>query len=315
MAKTAEQRATTAEPKVAETIGELTTQQQGGALAVVDFGEDTGGGLDNVSKDEIRLSFITLLQPLSPQCADTSSPVYNRDAKPGMFYDGSTGELFDGEKGIEWVFSKRDHNYVEMTPRNLGGGFLGAHAPDDPAILTLVAKQGKFGKLWTGSKRNDKGEPMDGTEFTETYYLTGHFVHPVSGVLMPAILPFKSTQIKKYQNFMKQVLSLQYPKPSGGSANPPIWAHRYKVTTQGEKNKKGSFFGMVVRYAVQDADGRELLTNGLPYPSLMRPDDPVYIKARDFFKQLSSGEVKQDFGGAAEAASTTEAGEGDDVPM
>ncbi len=142
---------------------QLPTVQQPGALQVMDFGEDAGLGMENTTADEFTIPFITVLQTNSPQC-DENEGSYIPGAKAGMFYNTGTGELINGKDGFIFVPVARDHNFAEFTPRNLGGGFVGTHAPDDDLVIMLRAKFGKFGKMYTSDRKMPDGQPAEGTE-------------------------------------------------------------------------------------------------------------------------------------------------------
>lgn len=290
---------------------ELTEQPKGTGLAVVDFGEDAGAGMENVQAGELKIPFLVILQKNSPQ---VNPPAQGgvAGAVAGMIFNTATGELHDGEVGLPFVPCYRDHKYLEFTPRNLGGGFVAIYEPNDPKVLDLVAKQGKFGRLWTGTKRNEKGEPLDGTEITETYSLAGIF--PAPDGTFRAIASFASTQIKKYQAFMQRQTNMKYANPRSTDAaplpavQPPLWAHRWRLRTQFEKNKKGDFFGWTLTLDSKNPDGTEA-----PYiKSLIRTSDPLYVDAKDFNAVMSGGKAKADYAKAGPAA---EAGDDKDPPM
>src|SRR6266550_5782372 len=115
-------------------------------LAVIDYGDDEGLGLENVDVNELRVPILRMLQALSPQCKPVS-PGGTDGAKPGMILNTSTGEVMEGEAGFEFIPVMRDHNYVEYVPRESGGGFVAIRPVDDEEVLMLRAEQGRFGKL------------------------------------------------------------------------------------------------------------------------------------------------------------------------
>lgn len=301
-------------------------------LMVHDFGDDEGAGMENVGKDEQKMSWLTALHPNAGPVKESSTR-YIAAARPGMFYDKATGALYDGKKGIEFVPFHREHNYVEFVPINLGGGFLGAYDPKDPAIQQLIKKKedalikagkspkgARFGKLSTATRFSDDGLPQDGTEFTETFYL---FVLalPEGGRPFPAIVPFKSQQIGKYQEFISKYLRISYPgavNPATGIAkqiNPPLWAHRWRMTTIPEKYKKGDGYGLVIRLAELNPDGTEKDKEA----SLMDKNDPRYVAARDLWKDFATGGRKADFSNAADGDEQPQGGAAQDtdeeIPM
>lgn len=276
-----------------------------GALAVMDFGDDAGLGIDGAGADEFVIPFLTVLQTNSPQCDDIEGVP---GAKPGMLFNTATGELYDGRAGVVFLPVHRDHNFAEFVPRNLGGGFVGTHAPDDDLVLALRAKYGKFGRLYTSEKRTSDGMPAEGTEIQETFSLYGLLVDEATGLVQRVIVPFKSTQIRKYKAFVSRADGIRYQGTDGKPVKPPLWAHRWRITTVGESNKKGKFYGFALRLAGQAADGTELpIIN-----SLVKRTDPLYASGREFYDLVVEGRVKADYAGAAR---TEGDGGEEDIPM
>lgn len=273
-------------------------------VAVVDFGDDAGRGMENVTAEELRVPFLVILQSNSPQCKRPSEGGI-AGATAGMIFNTSTGELFDGEVGLEMIPVERSHQFLEFTPRNLGGGFVAVYSPDDPKVLALREKQGKFGRLWTGTKRDDEGRPLDGTEITETFSL----YCLMGNERFRAVVSFVSTQIKKYQAFMQRQTNMKYRNVRGDAVQPPLWAHRWLLQTAFEKNKKGDFYGWRLSLLAKDEKGIER-----PYPhSLIKTSDPDYADARTFNEMLRGGRARADYakaGGASDGAQ-----DGEDPPM
>lgn len=267
-------------------------QSTGTALAVVEIDEeDRGAGLKNISNEERKIPFVRVLQTNSPEC-DDSDAKYVPGAKAGLIINTATKALYER---LEFVAAARDHKFIEYTPRNLGSGFVAVHKPGDELILRLRAQFGRFGKLPNGvTKRNDKNEPLDGTEIVESYELYCIFIDPATGQKFRAIAPFQSTQISKYQNFIDRSDSFEYGDGQGGIVKPPIWAHRWVMSTATEKNKKGTFKGYVLGLAVKKPDG----SDDVPIKSFVKKSDPLYVAAKDFGKFVEEGKADVDYGAA-----------------
>lgn len=258
--------------------------------AVIDYGDDAGAGLEDMQRDEFKIPLLGVLQSNSPQCKPESAGG-TAGAKAGMIYNSATQEMWDVEKTpLVFVPCYRDHNYVEYVPRNLGGGFAGIRAVDDPLVKELREKQGRFGRLSTATKFGPDGLPLDGTEITETFYLFGLVVAP-DGAVQQDVVPFKSTQIGVYQNFMTRYTSIKYPNRAGAMVLPPLWAHRWQLGTRFSKNKKGEFFGWTLR-----------LEKEPPLASRLERNDPLYEQAAAFYAMLKEGRGRVEH----EAASASE---------
>ena len=265
-------------------------------LATVDFGDDAGAGMENIDSSEIKVPFLNILQSNSPQCKPVEAGGL-AGATMGKMMNGGTSEMFAGKEGVVFIPVWRNHNFVEFTPRLLGGGFVAIHQPDDPLILQLQAKYGKFGRLPNGvTKRDEQGQAMDGTEITETFYLYG-LILDTYGMTQRVIVPFKSSQIKKYQAFMQRQMNIKYANPKGTDENPlppiqpPLWAHRWRLGTAFEKGKKGEYYGWTLSLAAKNDDG----TEKPPVESLIQMSNPLYAEGRAFHAMLKSGTAKADY--------------------
>lgn len=266
-------------PKAGQDVALKTTGSQ---IAEADFGTDAGEGLQNVKAEERSIPFFRILQTNNPQVADPRQGGMP-GAKPGMILNLGSGELYDGIDGIEFIPCYRDHNFPEWTPREAGGGFVTIRSDDDPLVLELQSKFGKFGKLPNGvTKRNDKGQALDGTELTETYYLYG-LIGPEQ---TPGLIAFTSTQIKKYKAFMNRVTSFKY-KQGEAAVVPPIYAHRWWLQVVPESNKSGNFFGWRLTLAGKNEDKSEA-----PYIQSMIPrSNPDYQAAKALHDIIKEGKA------------------------
>lgn len=277
----------------AEETKPLAAQQQGGALAVVDFGDDAGKGMQNISDEERRVPFLRILQSNSPELEEGNAK-YLPGATAGKFFNTSTKQTYSK---LVMIPAARGHRFIEYIPRNLGSGFVAVHGPKDELVMTLRAKHGKFGKLPNGvTKRDPKtNEPLDGTEIVESFELYAILIDPETEQTFRAVISFSSTQIKKYQGFIDRYDSIRYRNSAGQTIAPPIWAHRWLLTTATEKNKKGTFRGFVIGLEGKKPDG----SDDVPIKSLVKTDDPLYKAAKDFNDFVERGQAEVDYGAAA----------------
>lgn len=267
---------------------DMTVAPIGGALAVVDFGDDAGKGLQNIKPEERKIPFVRILQSNSPQCEDGNAK-FMPHAKAGMFINTSTNQLF---KSLIMIPCARDHKFVEYTPRAIGGGFVAIHKPDDQLILMLRAKQGKFGRLSRDvTKRDQQGNALDGTEIVEAFELYSIFIDPETGGKFRGVAAFSSTQIGKYQTLVDRADGIQYQTPDEKIVTAPFWAHKWLMTTGNEKNKKGSFKGFVIGLLAKKEDG----SDDSPIKSLIKRSDPLYEEGRVFNAFVEAGKAEVDY--------------------
>ena len=243
-------------------------QEAGTALMVIDYGDDEGCGMENISRDEFKIPILRVLQSNSPQCKPVSAGG-TEGAQAGMIYNTATGEMWSGEVGTTFIPVDRNHNFIEYVSRDAGGGFVGTYDIDDPLIMDLREKQGKFGKL-----------EHNGNEIVETFYLFG-LVIPPDGTVIQGVVPFVSTQISKYQTFMTRYQAITYANAAGKKVRPPLWAHRWKLGTMYQQNKKGTFYGWTLK-----------LESEPPVSCRMRLDDELYQMGRAFYDLLKEGVAK-----------------------
>lgn len=280
-------------PVVAGTPG-TDIKAPNGALMVMDYGNDVGAGLENISSDEISIPFISKLHYVCPQ-VDPTEAKYIPDAKPGMLLVTSTGEVFDGlTVGMDFIPCHRDKNFVEFEPNR--GGFVSIKSSDDPLVLDLLKKQGRFKKLIMA----------DGHELTETKYIYGLFM-PTPDYVFPGVLGLSSLQIKRYVAFMDVITKIKYPAPNGEMVNPPMWAHRWHLKTVPDSNKKGKFFS----YHLSLVNGAKL-----PQPIDARldrnkpADEALYQRASALYQSIKSGRAEAAYETGGDSVSA-----GDDIPF
>ena len=96
-------------------------KEQAGAVAVVNFEDDSGKGLGNIGHDDLALPFLKILGQLSPEVNKIDGK-YVAGAEPGMIYNSVTGELFNGEKGVNIIPCHYKLEYIEWRDRGEGSG-------------------------------------------------------------------------------------------------------------------------------------------------------------------------------------------------
>jgi len=265
-------------------------------IDLYDPGDDAGLGLEGISLDEQKLPFLRILDPKSPQCKPTSQGGIP-GARGGALFNTATNQVYDGEKGGEFIPSFRDYKFVEYISRNedgSGGGFRGLHDPENPKIQKLREQHGKFGKIPFGETANH--EPL---ELVQTFYIYGTFYPPGEDEPFPCIVGFASTQIKKYQAWLSRVMRW---KAKGRDAQGrivdkpvPMWQYRWHLSSQYESKGGFNWYGWVLELAEKDENGKEKPREF----SRLAKDDPRYLAAREFFFQIKDGMIKPDYEKAA----------------
>jgi hypothetical protein len=237
-----------------------------GALAAIDYGAYAGMGFETHTAEDYAVPFLGILQSNSPLVETTT-------AKPGMLLNTVTKETFDGKKGVAFIPAATQHVFVEWKPRTLGGGFVAMH-PLDSDLVTTAKKDQEFGKY-----KVQKGNP-NSNDLVETYYIYGILVKE-DGSHEQSIIAFTSTKNAIYKQWMTRAKTIQVTQPNGTRIVPPLFAHRYRVTTIGQKNAKGSFFNFQSTYDGADAASCRL-----------KPNDPLFLEAAAFSEHVLGNKVK-----------------------
>lgn len=241
------------------------------------YGEDAGVGVGS-SQDELSIPFLTVLQAMSPQVADVSDGGID-GAKAGMLFNTVTEQLVPGKDGVVIIPAYKQHVFVEWVPRDQGGGLVAIHEKDAQIVADAKAAAGKaIGRLKTPT----------GNDLVEAFYLYGIVEEDGS----PIVVGFSSTKIAVFRQWNTKLNIFQIPTKDGRKQNPPLFAHRVKISTQKQKNNKGEFFNFVLSPAEGDM-----------MSSLLSPSDERYQAAKSLGESLRLGKAKADFNSQNKAGS------------
>lgn len=239
-------------------------EEQNTALAEAGMYEQyAGAGFENQTSDDYTIPFLHILQALSPQIEE------NEALRQGMIINTVTGEVFEGKNGIAFVPAITQHVFVEWKPREQGGGFVAVHEVNSDLVQQIVKSQ-EFGSYTT----------PDGNDLIETFYVYGVQVDD-EGNPFEAVIAFTSSKIKKYKGWMTKAKTIQIGLPDGRRIPAPLFAHRYRLKTVGEKNTKGSFHNWDITF-----DGSNAIECRLP------PNDPIFLAAVSVKSMIESGTAR-----------------------
>lgn len=248
-----------------------------------DYSAYANQGFEDMNRDDYAVPFLGVLQSNSPLLQDHAT------ARAGMLFNTVTQKVYDGKDGICFVPAHREHVVVEWKPRDSGGGFVAIHQMEDTLIEKTKAEQ-EFGK-WKTVKGDIKSNDL-----IETFYVYGIFISP-DGSYEQMIIAFSSTKIKAYKRWMTKARTVQVVVPKLGRINPPLFAHRYRITTVGEKNPKGSFFNFNVDFDGKKKEAEECR---------LAVNDPLFQAAVSFASLVKEGNLKAAYETQAQATSDAE---------
>ena len=233
--------------------------KQSGSLAL--FGDDAKG-FDNMTQDDLALPFLKVLGQLSPEINKTHSK-YIKGAEAGMILNSVSGELFDGEEGIDVipVFYKRQ--YIEWADRGASTGAPVAIHEADSDIISQTTRDKSY------KDRLPNGNYLENT--------ANHFVVHLGDNPSTALISMKSTQLKVSRKWNSMMMGIKM-QGKNGLFTPPTYSHIYNLSTVQMSNDKGTWFGWDV--------------------SKVGPvtDKAVYDMAKSFAESVGKGEIQAKHG-------------------
>jgi len=252
-----------------------TQAQNSTALTSVDYGEYANSGFEGTSQDDFAIPFLDILQGQSPEVESLDA------AKPGMFHNTVTDDLFDGKTGLSVVVCATAHEFVEWRPRNQGGGIVDRHAVDSELVQVAKQQSEKFNELTT----------PDGNDLVETFY--AYLILNLPEGPVPAVLSCSSTRIKPYKAMMTKANMIMIPHPSGqGKVKPPLFAHKFRLTTAKRKNNDGEWHTFEVAFDSEDKSA---------VGARLAPSDDLFQAAVSFNEVIRSGAFKTNEAGEAKS--------------
>ena len=253
---------------------EVAPKTTSNALSTISFEDDAGQGLGNLSHEDLALPFLKVLGQLSPEINERDGK-YVQGSKPGMIYNSVTGELFDGEKGVDVIPCHYKLEYVEWQDRGQGGGAPVAIHPSSSDIMSQTKRDASW-----------KDRLPNGNYIEKT---ASHFLIVSGASSSTALLTMKSTQLKVSRKWNSMMQSIQL-EGKNGLYNPASFSHVYKLKTVKLTNNKGTWFGWEVKLIGE------------------MQDKALYQKAKAFSASVSKGDIVAKHGEPAETQEKQEKG-------
>ena len=252
--------------------------------SMANMSQYSGAGLEGTDRDSFAIPFLAIIQKTSPQ-VDKDTDQYIKGAETGDLLLTSTNELFKDEDGVDVVFCGYRRAFLRWAPIDSGGGFKGEISVEEISVLRQTGKiQEQDGRLFA-----DNGDIIADTRI--------HYVLVVrpDGTFAPAVMSFKSTQIKKSKMLMTQIQGYTAKDGNGKPFTPPSFGHVFHAETVAESNDKGSWRGW------------KLTRTGFV------EDSEVFQAAVEFHKTVVAGEVKVNYDAEAAVAGNGSAHDNDDI--
>lgn len=244
----------------------LTAKQQQALAAAEMYESDADDGFETADADSYAIPMLNILQSLSPQ-VDESDGAYIEGAKPGMIFNNVTNQLYNNDDGLTVIPCAYKRSFVEWKPDR--GGFVADH------------------DLATGSALMDEAERDDRNQNvlpngniladTRTHYVLCVYA---DGSYEPAVVAMASTQLKKSRKWMYRMKNMKMQAAEGRSFTPPMYAHKWRLTTVKEENDKGKWFGWK----------EDLLGGAMDTSLVVEPE--LFNAAKEFKTLVASGTVQ-----------------------
>jgi hypothetical protein len=223
---------------------------------------DADAGFEDADADSYAIPYLTILQALSPQC-DKSKGEYIKGAESGEIFNSVSEERYEGiEKGIDIIPVHYKRAFTEWLPNR--GGFVAEHSTADGLDLLKQCE------------KNDNNQDVlpNGNTLID---MRSHYVLILGedGSTTGAVMSMSSTQMKKSKRWMTVMQNIKMAREDGSKFTPPMFSHKYHVTSVPESNDQGSWFGWKIANAGQIEDAN------------------LYNAAKSFRDAILSGEAKE----------------------
>jgi len=238
--------------------GKEVAEESAKEVAVVDaamFEADAGVGMQ-MDQDDLALPFLKIL-------SGNDDILETIDAKPGDIYNTVTGGVYKGKDGVKVIPCHYERRFLMWSPRGSGNSApLQNYAIEDARPET----------------KRDENDNKDYVVGGEGEYLEETHQHYVmvmesDGTFSTALIPMKSTQLKKSRKWNSMIASRTMLNAAGQAYQPPRFSHVYKMVTTKEENSKGSWHGWGIELDGQVGDAN------------------VYRAAKTFYESIKGGDV------------------------
>jgi hypothetical protein len=238
-------------------MSELALKPEFAVSTQINYEEDEGAGLENLTTKDISIPFIAILQQLSPQLKKGPSKIDG--AEEGNIYNPVTQEVI-GDEGIEVIPCAYQKKWVEWKPREVGGGVVHHHDSDE--ILSKC----------TPDSKNNEILPNGNIVVATAYYYV--LVRTAGQDWTKAIISMTKTQMKKSKKWNSLMGAVKQKRADGTSFTPAMYSRVYKLSTIQEEKNNHSWYGWNI-HTVGPVDSKE-----------------VYEIAKALNKDVMKGEVK-----------------------
>lgn len=221
------------------------------AVVALDWSAAGVTGFENVQARDLGIPFLIIVQSGSPEIK-TGDPRHAQMKIPGAV-EGSVINTVSrkilhqpGGPPLEVIPLYWDKLYVEWKPRQgtSGGGLVASHR--DESLLSKCRK-------------NEKGLDIlpNGNVLVTTAYFYVLYKDDEGEEFKQAIIGMSSTQLRASRSWLNISQSIKVQLPDGRKVTPPLFSHRYLLTSTPQNNDKGSWMGWKVEVGEVLSDPNE----------------------------------------------------------
>lgn len=220
------------------------------------FAADAGIGVNDLGSEDLAIPFLKVLQKMSDELDDLD------DAKAGDIYNTVTKDVVKGKDGVKVINCAYNLQFIEWEP--LGQG--------SKAPVNIYNAGDKMPETERGEDNKDYIAGGNGRYLERT---AQHYVLIVDedGMTQQALLPMKSTQLKKSKGWNSAMRSLKMKDNKGNLFIPPRFAHTWLLETTQEENTFGTWHG----WQISKDD--------------VVSDPNIYAEAKMFAESIKAGQV------------------------
>ena len=243
-------------------------------LVVMDIPDAVAGrGTEQMTSEDRAIAWLKLLQGGNPEIKTARSRV--EGAVPGCFYNTASGDLFNGEDGVEITICTTERSFVEWASEDTGGGFVGKHAPGSPVVREAI-RFSREQDIWPIQREN-------GNELTDTRYL-----YVLAGEsLEAAVFAVSSKKLKTYKALMARHHNWRVEGSDGKKKQPALCMLRIKFTSFDDSAGGFDFSNLIMEPAVNN----DLNASILPV------DDPRVVVGLQVAQDFDNSKIKVDYEG------------------
>ena len=205
--------------------------------------EGTPTGFESAHQEDFGIPFLAIIQKGSPEIDNTHKDYETKKiegASVGCIFNTVSREILssDGDPVIV-IPCYYQRLFVEWKDRKSGGGFVRQH-PND-SILSQTQR-----------KEDGRDYLPNGNLIVTTAYFFGLLPRkernegdPIGD---PFVIGMTSTQLKKARLWLNMAQAIKVESPRG-KITPPLYSHRYALSTFPEHNAEGSWMGWKIETA------------------------------------------------------------------